>query len=236
MTTLGILSDLHLAPRGMSRCSGNEAELLQLLDTMEARCDRIVIAGDLFDLSRPLFPGAWRAWLDEIRLAYPRFVGRIQGHDSVFGNHDIWLQHLGVPEVLQINLDGWRVRVQHGHQFDVPLKQIRPLEAAANYVAGWLVRTGLDGAAEAMGHVPVAMERSRVGQPVDRSVQGAERILQNADTDVVVMGHSHLLRRVELPCGVFVNTGSLCCGHLDWVRLDGKTRTAELFRDGEPYS
>ncbi len=232
--SIAFISDLHLAPRGMSRCSASSEQLLELFETMREHADEIVVVGDAFDLSRPLFPGGWRAWLEETRLAYPKVVGQIESTYRVFGNHDIALKNAGVPEFLDFDVEGLHVRVQHGHQFDVALKQIRPLESAANFAAGWFVRANLDGIARAMGSVPVAVEKARPkvkreGKKLDIAAAGAASVLQGSP-DVVVMGHSHRLRTMDLPGGTFINTGSLCCGHIDWALL---TRNEiKLFRDG----
>lgn len=236
--SIAFISDLHLAPRGMSRCTATSAQLLDLFEHMRTRADEIVVVGDAFDLSRPLFPGGWRAWLEETRLAFPKVVGQIESTYRVFGNHDLALRHAGVPEFLNFEVDGLRVRVQHGHQFDVALKQIRPLESAANFTAGWLVRARLDGVAKAMGAVPVAVEKARPkvkseGRKLDIAAEGAASVL-SGEHDVVVMGHSHRLRALDLPGGTFINTGSLCCGHIDWVLL--KSDSAQLFRNDECIS
>jgi predicted phosphodiesterase len=245
---IAVLSDLHLAPGGANRCTATSAELLSLFDRIEARASRVVVAGDIFDLDRPRLPGDWREQLARLRRERPEVMRRLDAYDWILGNHDAALCRRGVPEERCFVADGVRVLVRHGHQWDMPLKKVPGLATSANFVAGWLERSGLRGAARAMGRVPLVLDRMlsrrdrhrnhrRAGPPSspDRCLNGARELLAAENWDVVVCGHSHRLRLVADPHGLFVNTGSLCLGHLDWalIETDAPQPRVTTYRDFE---
>lgn len=240
---IAVLSDLHLAPADSNRCTATPAELLDLFDTLEAQTDRVVLAGDLFDLDRPRVPGAWQALLDELWREQPEVMRRMHAFDWVLGNHDAALVRRGVPQERCLVADDVRVLIHHGHQWDMALKKMPGLASSANFVAGWLYRADLQGAAGALGRAPLALDRAwskRIGSPRtgrDRLRRGAEELLAEENWDVVVCGHSHRLRLVAGAHGLFVNTGSLCLGHIDWalVDTDAACPSVMLWRDGQPF-
>lgn len=235
---IAVVSDLHLAPAGANRCTATPAQLLSLFDTIEARADRVVLAGDLFDLDRPRVPGGWPAHLAKLRDEHPALMRRLDTFEWVLGNHDAALCRRGVPQERCLVGDGLRVLIRHGHQWDMTLKKLPGLAASANFVAGWLHRTDLRKAAGALGKAPLALDRVWTGnQGRDRCLQGAQTLLAAEGWDVVVCGHSHRLRLVAGAHGLFVNTGCVCLGHLDWALIDtGAARPcATLYRDGEIF-
>lgn len=235
---IAVASDLHLAPAGANRCTATPGQLLAFFDTLEAQAERVVLAGDLFDLDRPRVPGGWRAQLGALYHEQPEVMRRMEAYDWVLGNHDAVLVRRGVPQERAVLTDEMRVLIRHGHQWDMTLKKIPGLAAGANFVAGWLQRAELRGAAGALGRAPLALDRvwSRP-QRRDRCLRGARALLADEDWDVVVCGHSHRLRLDAGPDGLFVNTGSLCLGHLEWALIDTDPAapSVTLWRDGQIF-
>ncbi|QDG51515.1 hypothetical protein FIV42_12395 [Persicimonas caeni] len=235
---LAVISDLHLAPGASNRCTAPRAALLDLFDEIEAVADRVLVGGDLFDLDRPKLPGGWRSIIEGVRDEFPQVVDRLEGYDWIFGNHDGQLCRTGVPEERFFHADGLRILARHGHQWDMPLKKLPALAPTANYVAGWFDRLGLDAVAGAMGGVPLVVDRvlhtkSTTKPGPDRSLRGARELIDTEGLDIVISGHSHLLRLVPVDGGLYVNTGSICCGFVDWVLIHTDEAHVCAFRDGE---
>ncbi len=106
MTTLGLISDTHIP----DRAAVLNPRVLQIFE--EARVSQILHAGDIMN----------QTVLDELAQVAP-----VQ---AVCGNRDVWnLKHL--PSQLQLDVDGVRVGVTHGHgslsdyiyeKFDIAIK------------------------------------------------------------------------------------------------------------------
>jgi predicted phosphodiesterase len=231
---LAVFSDLHLAAGRANRCTASPRQLLDLFDRLEAAADRVVVCGDLFALDRPRRPGRWREHLGRVRDEFAEVLRRLDDYEWIWGNHDAALRRLQVPEERTWATDGLHILATHGHQFDPALKKLPGLAPTANFVAGWLERTGLDPVAGWMAKVPHRLDqawgRSADG---DRSLDGAARLLADGAADIVVMGHSHRLRLVPCLEGLFVNTGSLSNGFVDWVLIDTEAAQVRAMRDGE---
>ncbi len=221
---LGLLSDLHLAPGRLNRCTSTARQLHGLLDALQRRSDRIVIVGDLYDLMRPRAPRGWRALLAAARQEHGAIAARLEACELVAGNHD---EALGAPAE-RVYAARLRALVTHGHQFDPPIKRLPLAAEAANFAAGWFERARLGALAHQLGQVPTRLDRL-VDSP-DRLSVGAQALAR--DWDVVIVGHSHGLSLTPVGRGLVINTGSHTCGTLDaaWVDLD--LGRAELWRDG----
>lgn len=233
---IGVFSDLHLAPGSTSRCTASREDLLDLCERLEDGCDRVIVAGDLFDLDRPRIPGDWRGQLRAIRREYGVLVERLERFDWVYGNHDYQLQLERVPEERELITADLGVMVLHGHQWDMLLKKVPGVPQTANFIAGWLQRADLQRTARFFQRAPWAIEqavgRVRSGDDfVDRGIRGARGLIASG-WDLVVAGHSHLLRLVPTVGGLYVNSGSLCENTLDYVIIDLGEGRVEAWRDG----
>lgn len=235
---LAVFSDLHLAPDATNQCTASAEELAAWCGRIEARADRVLIGGDLFNLDRAPLPGAWRGQIARLQDAMPRVYDQLTRYEWIYGNHDAALERQGVPERRRYEGDRVSILTIHGHQFDMWLKKLPGLAPAANFVAGWLERAGLTGVASAMGRVPLLLDRlrARLVSPTDngddRGLLAARSLVERGEAEVVVSGHSHLLRLVPCAGGLFVNTGSVTRGHLDWALVDTDAARVDAFRDG----
>jgi len=245
---LAFLSDLHLAPGRMNRCTTPHDRLTEDVERLLDACDRVVLVGDLFDLLRPRRPRAWRAELDALERDHPALMHALGGAEWVFGNHDIPLAALGTPEERVLMCEGQGVLVTHGHQRDPWLKRVWGLSEAANFTAGWLVRAGLSPLARAMGDVPWMLaprnERGARGavaasgeveapSPSGQTARYVYDVMRAEGMSVAVFGHTHALGLLAVPEGLLINTGSHTCGHRDEAWLDMSAGLAEVRRDGE---
>lgn len=245
---IAVISDLHLAPAPINRCTASEAELLGLFDELEARADRVVVAGDLFDLDRPRVPGDWRGQLEAIRAEFSPIYARLKAYDWLIGNHDAGLRRLGVPRERYFIGPKARALICHGHRWDMGLKKVPGLAASANFAAGWLGRAGWGEGARQLGRVPLALDerwQQASGRALgpDRGLRGGRELVKEGPWDIVVCGHTHLLRLDVGGGGVFVNSGSICQGYIDWALVDlggaansSRRPSVELWRDGARFA
>lgn len=238
---LGFLSDLHLAPKPLNRCTTDPAVLLRDLRAMIDWADDVVIVGDAFDLMRPRRLRQWRAHLAQCEDAYPQLYKEIMGCRLVYGNHDEHLKALTIPEEWACRVDGEDILATHGHQSDQWIKHVPGLAETGNFIAGWFERMNRPSLAHALGQVPDALDRAKQSLGGKPATEEEDRLLSLATYynqqgwSIVVMGHSHGLDVIDLPDGVLINTGSHACGFRDYVLLDTSMPTIQCIRDGELF-
>lgn len=238
---IAILSDLHLAsdPR-ICEFTHHEDDFLTLLDAIEREHDRVLVAGDTFNLDHGRLP-FWRVReLAAAEAAFPRLCARLRsdGYIMVFGNHDAALGPLrGVPEVRQLALGGRRLMLLHGHQFDGRLKQLPALSPTGSWLAGRLRCHGLDPIADRLvdlgqlaNQLGRRRRRSSSAPPAaaasatprqTRDVVAARELLDQTGVDIVVMGHTHRAVQRRFDDGrLYLNAGACAFGDLQWTSLD----------------
>jgi len=247
---LGFISDLHLAPGALNRCTSSPTALLQWFDQLEQLVDKVVIVGDAFDLLRPQRFRGWRQQLTALEREHPALMARLFEYELIFGNHDEPLKVLGVPEERYYSHGSRSLVATHGHQNDPWIKRLPAVAEVANFGAGWMMRAGVPGLAQALGDVPSALDRAqwraswrrRLEAPAqalagpDRHISYARALMQHERVSLVVMGHSHELRLVALERGLLVNTGALAMGHQDVAIVDLEQGLVECLRDGRPIA
>jgi len=226
---IAIISDLHLAPGKLNRCGVGIDWITQTLDLLDSTHDEVIVGGDLYDLSRPSKPGGWSAHRDLIQREFGEVIQRLESYPAVFGNHDRARGIMGVPQTLS-RTGNIRVLVQHGHQFDGNLKRVPGLEGLANYVAGMGARLGLEGIGTALGAIPATLEKLSLRDGPDANTLGAQRLLETSNFDIVVTGHTHLLRAIQSDHGIVANSGAWST-EPQWISIDLNTGNLELVRD-----
>ena len=112
------IGDLHLCDSPtLDGFRGPESSLLGLLDHLERTHDRIVLLGDIVGTDYGTAPGSSAAVLRATMRRYARTVERWRAppYTLVFGNHDpITEAELGARESVDLEQDGFRVRLLHG--------------------------------------------------------------------------------------------------------------------------
>ena len=233
---ISLISDLHLAPGRLNRCTSSPQALLALLDDLATRSDHVVLGGDAFDLSRAPTPGRWRAHLEALRREQPALMARLEALPAVFGNHDEARKADGCPEELIYRSGPHQALISHGHQADSGLKRVPGLAAAANMAAGWLLRAELAPLSRGVGQVPALMDAISGGstQGQRRAARLAGQYARQEGAQVVMMGHTHQLRldALDSPDTLLIQAGSHAHGHMDAAWLDLAQGRAELWRDG----
>lgn len=235
---MAVLGDLHVHPDGGAARFWSPAAFASALEDIAGTADAVVLNGDLLDLdrgARPLdFAGALAAireaeagWIE--LLSNPRWL-------RTHGNHDRWLgvRH-GWPDALHLRAGTWRVRIEHGHRFDAPIKRARRFASLVTWCAGEAERRGTSAILSGMRRAETLLTGAgttgggvsgRAGRWLGRAADGP---------DVLVIGHTH--QAVLEPVGhgrVLANPGGCLDGTLRWLLVDGEKRVLRLHarRDG----
>jgi|GEM_PF-2817391 len=223
MRTL-VISDLHLGSPG--RFPGADLELTTLL---AGNWDRVVVAGDLFDL--------WVGSLEDAVSKHGELLSAFRSMSErvvyVIGNHDAVLKGVQTMDGIEVVsgayrfLDGGKqVAIAHGDAYDFVLPS-GILSRVFAWVGAWIdrmaswslgpsvsVQRTLRRSFAALGDA-----RSEYAEPV------AKAAVSDLDADVVVIGHTHLPEERCFGGCRYANTGS-------WGPADRPTWVE--IADGEP--
>jgi len=231
---IAALSDFHIGASARQDSFQHPAEeFVTFLDRLEAEYDRIVLVGDLYQAQHGWLVGR-RAATRQFRLARGRAawlgerLGR-EGYAYVSGNHDDIAQtEAGAVPSLQVEADGLSVFFIHGHQFDPLLRNIYPVTRATTWISGRVRWLGMNALAEWLEREDIRIKQDRFRGPAGPYARAARTLLREHRADIVVMGHTHVADRVELPEGLMVNTGSCSRGKRMYVSIDTAARSADL--------
>lgn len=210
---------MHLGRDDPATERANEAALLACLRAHEGRVDRLYLVGDVFD--------QYIAYRHLVPKGFVRFLGLLAAwaDDGVpvtylVGNHDPWHddyfpQELGVRVVfdaLHEPLFGRNVYMAHGDGLASDTRRYNRLKPLLRHpIPVALYRALLPGD---LGFGFARWYKERFGHHgvVPASVDGlrrhARRLLQETDTDIVVMGHCHQAELSRWAEGCYLNTGS----------------------------
>jgi UDP-2,3-diacylglucosamine pyrophosphatase LpxH len=230
------ISDFHIGASARADVFRHrEDTFLAFLDRVEADHDRVVLLGDLFQTEH-----GWgvsrRAAADQLARAQarvPRLWRRLRGDTFVYihGNHDAIAGSVcGARGDWRLEVDGFAVYFTHGHQFDPLLRRIYPAARTATWISGRLRSAGLRRLPDWLEHQDIVQKHRRFGHSDGPYARGARALMRRHRADAVVMGHTHVEQRLELPEGIFANTGSCSMGRLVWVSVDGRRRTVDVVR------
>lgn len=211
-----VVSDLHLG----NPASQAGSTFRGFLDFVRRERLCLCINGDGFEMLQTRFARL-------IREALPLLgqISRLRREGGrvyyVVGNHDIYMEHFldewlvtGISPFLNVVSGGKRIRIEHGHLYDPVFSQRPDLYEAITRMAGVFLFLRSD--------VYRLWDRAanRLDSRRRRSAEAAEGLVhyQRAASEVlrrgfdaVIYGHTHRPEVVELPEGLYVNSGS-------WVR------------------
>lgn len=225
------ISDLHIGSRAETDAfRHDEDDFLGWLDDLEARFDRIVLLGDIYQSDHGGWPGraAQRAQLERARARVGRITQRFSEvqYTWVHGNHDEVSQDLGAVESVLLGEPGAQVLLVHGHQHDPMLVRAKPLSNAATWFSGRVRAVGLVAWSEALEEQDVQVKARRFNVPDGPYAVGARARLRETGARWVVMGHTHVPLRQELPEGLMLNTGTCSRGRRMGAWVDTETGEA----------
>lgn len=233
---IAALSDFHIGATEATDSFGHdEGDFLRFLDGLEARCDRIVLLGDIYQTDHGWLPGrrAARRLLQAARERLAALTRRTAEPPYVWvhGNHDaVTAEVLGARTELVLGEDAFRVVFVHGDAFDPVLQAAPRLSETGTWIAGRVRAAGLRRLAEHLEDQDVQIKARRHQTPDGPYVQGAVALLERHQAAAVVMGHTHVPMRRQLPAGLVANTGTCSRGQRMGVWVDTATGELSLIR------
>ncbi|MEL6182022.1 MAG: metallophosphoesterase family protein [Myxococcota bacterium] len=220
---VAVLSDLHLSrPTASCGFGCDAAQLMAVLDRIEATHEALLLAGDIFDLNvRERFcdpRDEWRA----AREAWRPLVERLERLclAQVYGNNDHQLAREGFPEVAVLQAAGTRLVMMHGHQFEPAAAWLMDLKATVKWVAAWNQRHGMPALGDALYRANSAVSRNRPTRLDPLTRQALAYLAQHPEVHILVCGHSHYPRVEKTAWGIYANAGACSFGRLDWLSID----------------
>jgi UDP-2,3-diacylglucosamine pyrophosphatase LpxH len=213
---LVVISDLHLG----NPASHAGASIPAFLDYVRREGLALCINGDGFEMLQTRFSRL-------IREALPLMtqISRLRrdGHPVyyVVGNHDIYVEHFldewlatRVCPFVNLTSGGRRIRIEHGHLYDPIFSRSPDLYESLTRLAGvaLFLRPDIyqvwDSAAQRLDR---RLRRSVQGPEDEITYHRAAAEVLRRGFDAVVYGHTHRAEVVQLPNGLYINSGS-------WVR------------------
>lgn len=222
---IAVISDIHLGSREFLH---SQESFIRFLDYLESHFDRIVLLGDIFDLFYPEYPGSNWTLFNIIKNKYETITHRFftSPYILVAGNHD-WIlpEKLGIPWEVIINDGQLSIYMTHGHQCDPNF--LSPLMSWVSrtymWFANWFRERGLNCLYDAGEKRDQALNIQEGGKKYNEFAQGKI----NEGYNLVVMGHTHVEKQVNLEGGVYFNTGD-CLARLMYLSIDTMSGTSEL--------
>jgi predicted phosphodiesterase len=201
VTRFAVIGDLHIGRPGSLSYAGTVDDVRAALDALVASgIETIVLNGDVLDLERGRIPLATAREWQTMRRLHPGLEQELQRREVfvVAGNHDEDLLRSGLArESVDVVAGGYRVRVEHGHRFDAPIKQLRRFASLATWASGRVVDSPLRGVYDSMRRAEgILTGDGRACAHPDRLPDGLERramrwLLRTPTYDGLIIGHTH---------------------------------------------
>ena len=221
---IAVISDLHIGAEEF-RPDGFD----EFLDHLEREHDEIVLLGDVFECYYPRLPWRALAEYDRFDRLYDAITHRFRSakYTVLSGNHDgVARRARGVPSRTERERAGFRVLLSHGHENEPPYQTSLRSRLVEWYV--WLTyrlkRLGLPALYEFSYRREYEMYMKDGGAV---HVEAARDLVRQG-YDVVVFGHTHVERHVQLRGGgTYINTGD-CVRRRMYASLDLDRRECRL--------
>lgn len=232
---IAAISDLHIGAHARSDTFGHAQDaFLSLLDGLEATHDRIVLLGDIYQTDHGWIPGLGAAsrLLQRARERVEALSRRWSESQYlwVHGNHDpVTAAELGAHTEVILGEPGSRVLFTHGDAFDPVIKRIPRLSVLGTWFAGRTRDFGLIRLAEYLEDQDVHIKADQHLAANGPYASAASALFERREVGVVVMGHTHIPMRQELPGGVLANTGTCSRGRFMGVSVDTATGEVKNF-------
>lgn len=219
MSSIFFLSDAHLGSEEKSTGRRREELLLDFLNYVETKGERLYIVGDLFDFwfeYRSVIP---RRYFDTL-YTLKKLVNRGLEVGYVIGNHDYWMDsffqdQLGIRvyrDTLEIMIDGKHLFVAHGDGLAKNDVGYRILKRVLRYPLNIRLFRFLHpaiGFALAGFFSKLSRNCREVKNRDAEYIQYAEELFAEG-FDCVVLGHTHRPQEYRKDGRVYINTG-------DWM-------------------
>jgi UDP-2,3-diacylglucosamine pyrophosphatase LpxH len=223
---IAVISDLHIGDDDFSA-----AGFAEFLDHLEREHDEIILLGDVFECYFPVLPWRGLAEYDRLDRLYRDITHRFRSsqYTILSGNHDMVVRRArGIPSKTTRGQHGYRVLLSHGHENQAAFKNTLKTRSVELYM--WLAyrlkRLGFP----ALYHFSYRMDYERnMKDGGAAQVEAARDLVRRGYYDVVIFGHTHVARHVELRGGgTYINTGD-CIRRRIYASLDLERRECRLF-------
>lgn len=217
-----IASDFHLKFVENEEAGSRRKKVISFFDSIKDDADLLILNGDIFDL--------WFVWKRFIIKGYFPILAKLHELKKsgvrivlIAGNHDFWFKDflkdtIGIEVYLdhfQADIDGLKTYISHGDRYtsnDIRYQIFRRL--IRNKFLMWIFGSLHPDIALNIGR---SMSRSsRKQKRSEGKLNIREQGLINFakkkldETDLVVLGHSHLPKIIDFENGIYANAG-------DWI-------------------
>ena len=221
---IAVISDLHIGAEDWE-----PAGFAEFLEHLEREHDEIILLGDVFECYFPVLPWRALAQYDRFAAQYADITRRFRSpkYTVLSGNHDgVAGRARGIPSRTERALDGFRVLLSHGHENEPAFQSLLKTRLVEWYM--WLVyrlkRLGLPGPYRFSYRKDYELNMQDGGAAHLNAARGHVA----RGYDVVVFGHTHVERHVELRGGgTYINTGD-CVRRRMYASLDLRRRECRL--------
>ena len=221
---IAVISDLHIGAEDFRPDGFGE-----FLDHLEREHDEIILLGDVFECYFPVLPWKALAEYDRFDRLHHDITRRFRSakYTILSGNHDMvvrWAR--GIPSRTERGGPGYRILLSHGHEHEPAYRTWARMHFVALYM--WLVyrlkRLGFPALYEFSYRRDYELNMKDGGAAHLEAARGLVR----RGWDVVVFGHTHVERHVELRGGgTYINTGD-CVRRRMYASLDLARRECRL--------
>lgn len=229
---VAILGDVHLGRPGAPLAfAGRDDDFAAWLRELRTRCDAIIVNGDLYDLERGVVPFAFHSELGRLDVEHRAVLDALADTGAIVlvGNHDAALADLRqAASAVDLATVAGLVRVEHGHRWDAPIKQLRRFTTAVTWASGRVVASP----ARRLFDVMRWLDRRLTGEADQRSPveRGAARWLgAHRQYAGLVIGHTHRPLVEAVAGGVLANPGGCVDGVPRWIEVDGPSGVVRRF-------
>ena len=221
---IAVISDLHIGSEDFSADG-----FVEFLDHLEREHDEIILLGDVFECYFPALP--WKALAEYERFdrQYQEITRRFRlaKYTVLSGNHDMVVRRTrGIPSRTERGSESFRILLSHGHENEPAYQS--PLRIRLVELYMWfgyrLKRMGLPSLYRYSYRMDYEINMKDGGSA---HLEAARRVLRGG-YHVVVFGHTHVERHVELRGGgIYINTGD-CVRRRMYASLDLESRECQL--------
>ena len=205
---IAVISDLHVGGEAFAE---NARGYEQFLNHLEKTHDEIILLGDIFEAFNITRIWAARRIYLENQARYERLTRRFFKHPYLLltGNHDLTAErNWNIPSQAVREVDGLRIFLAHGHQYDRLYRGRSYMYRLADLLA-WITtclkKIGFTYFYRLQYRLDHAASVKNGGKDY---IRAARKILQEENFDLVVMGHTHKEKYLTFPeGGIFIDCG-----------------------------
>jgi len=221
---IAVISDLHIGAEDFRPDGFGE-----FLDHLEREHDEIILLGDVFECYFPVLPWRALAEYDRFDRLYHDITRRFRSpkYTVLSGNHDMVVRRArGIPSTTVREARGYRILLSHGFENESAYRSALRIRLVEMYM--WFVYR-----LKRLGFPALYAYSYRMDYELNVKDGGAVHVeaareLVRRGYDVVVFGHTHVERHVELRGGgTYINTGD-CVRRRMYASLDLERRQCQL--------